>query len=97
MVDSKEARKLIHTEQGKKWLAQFDPLDQEIASSIANNLTLISHNEFERNLVRKITEVAANIIGPVAFFVMREMAKPREVLKEKPYPQMVNVAIPYYE
>ena len=51
MADSTEARKLIHTEQGRKWLAQFDPLDQEIATAIANNLTLVSHNEFERNLV----------------------------------------------
>lgn len=97
MANNTEARKLIHTEQGEKWLAQFDLLDQEIASLIANNLTLISHNEFERNLKIKMAEVSANVDGPIAFFAMREMAKPREVLKGKPDPQPVHVAIPYYD
>ncbi len=97
MANKTEARKLIHTEQGKKWLSQFDVLDQEVASLIANNLTLISHNEFERNLVKKIFAVASDIVGPVAFFAMREMAKQKEVLKGKPYPELVSVAIPYYE
>ena len=61
MTNKTEARKLIHTEQGKKWLSQFDRLDQEVASLIANNLTLISHNEFESNLVKKISEVASSL------------------------------------
>lgn len=60
MSDKTEARKLIYTEQGKKWLSQFDVLDQDIASLIANKLTLISHNEFERNLVMKMSEVASS-------------------------------------
>lgn len=78
-------RKLIHTDQGVEWLAQFDPLDQEIAIAIANNLTLISHNEFERNLVKKIASVVQNIAGTVALFAMREMEKTN------------NLTTPYYE
>lgn len=92
-----ESRKLIHTEQGKKWLAQFEPLDQEIASSIANNLTLISHNEFERNLVSKIKEVTDSISGKVALFAMREMAPKIPILKGKACPVKVYVSTPYYE
>jgi hypothetical protein len=97
MVRHTEARKLIHTEQGKKWLAQFDPLDQEIATLISNNLTLVSHNEFERKLVRKITDVTANIVGTVALFAMREMAPPKRVVDKKPYSNNLYSAVPYYE
>lgn len=97
MVNDIGARKLIHTVQGQKWLSQFDRLDQEIASLIANNLTLISHNEFERNLVLKIADVVDGIVGPVAFFAMREMVEQKEVLKGKSIPQLVRVAVPFYE
>lgn len=97
-----EARKLIHTEQGKRWLAQFGLLDQEIAIAIANNLTLVSHNEFERNLISKIAEVSAIVDGPVAFFAMREMSKPRKITRyhhvdELTIPYEIEVAIPFYE
>ncbi len=91
------SRKLIHSEQGKKWLAQFDLLDQEIASLIANILTLVSHNEFERNLISKIENVVDSISGPVALFAMREMCPPRPVLKGKKFPVEVDVAVPFYK
>ncbi len=97
MTNCMKARKLIQTEQGKKWLAQFDLLDQETASLIANNLTLISHNDFERNLVIKMAEASANIDGTIAFFAMREMAKSKEVLVRKPYSRTAYVVIPYYD
>lgn len=97
MTNDKEARKLIHTKQGKKWLAQFDPLDRETAALISNSLTLVSHNEFERNLIIKIAKVVEEIAGPVALFAVREMAEQKEVLKGKTYPQVVSVATPYYE
>ena len=68
-----DPKKLIHTEQGGKWLRQFDPIDQESAISIANNLTLVSHIEFKRNLRSKLEEVASSIEGSVGFFAIREI------------------------
>lgn len=97
MSSNLEARKLIHTVRGKKWLDQFEPLDQEIASSLANNLTLISHNEFERNLTLKLAHVAESIYGPVAFFAMREMVPRKPVLKGKKIQIEVDVSTPYYQ
>lgn len=75
MSDISDSKKLIHTEQGKKWLAQFDPMDQDIAIAIANNLTLISHVEFERNLLQKLEDIASSIKGDVGFFTVRELKK----------------------
>ncbi len=73
MVDRAEARKLIHTEQGRRWLAQFKPLDKELAIAIANNLTLVSHTEFRRNLLQKLETLAASIEGNVGFYAIREL------------------------
>jgi hypothetical protein len=97
MSGKKEARKLIHTDRGKSWLNQFEPLDQEIASSLANNLTLISHNEFERSLTLKMAQVAESISGPIAFFAMREMVPRKPVIKGNKIPIEVNVSTPYYQ
>lgn len=97
MSSNKEARKLILTKRGKDWLNQFEPLDQEIASSLANNLTLVSHNEFERNLVYRMAEVAKTIPGPIAFFAMREMVPRKPVLKGKKIQTEVYISTPYYQ
>lgn len=70
-----DSEKLIHTEQGKKWLSQFDPMDQGTAISIADNLTLVSQTEFERNLLLKLERLASSIEGSVGFFAVRELKK----------------------
>lgn len=75
MDNAVDAKKLIHTEQGQKWLAQFDFVDQDIAITVANNLTLISHVEFERNLLKKLEEVVSEEKGCVGFFTIRELEK----------------------
>lgn len=82
------ARKLIHTKQGQDWLNQFEPVDQELAILLANNLTLVSHTEFERNLLAKIESVTAKIEGSIGFFSVRELEKekPDEWCIEKPLP-----------
>jgi len=69
------SRSLVHTQQGMRWLSQFDVLDKELAVSIANNLTLVSHIEFERNLIAKIESTAASIPGVVALFAVRELKR----------------------
>lgn len=97
MNDKKLARKLIHTERGIQWLNQFEPLDQEIASSLANNLTLISHNEFERNILLKMAQVAKNISGPIAFFAIRELLPRQPIIKGRNPPNEVYVSTPYYQ
>lgn len=73
MSDPINAKKLIHTKQGQKWLEQFDVLDQDMAIAVANNLTLISHSEFERNLLKKLEEIDYAIVGCVGFFTIREL------------------------
>ena len=82
---SSDSRKLIHTEQGKKWLAQFDPLDQGTAIRLANSLTLVSHTEFRRNLIDKIEEKASEVDGVVALFAIRELDE-LKLLYSKPVP-----------
>lgn len=72
------ARKLVLTEQGKRWVAQFDDMDQGTAILLANSLTLISHTEFRRELEALILGSAANIDGPVALFAVRELPKPTQ-------------------
>lgn len=76
MVESRpDSRRLIFTAQGQKWLAQFDPLDQEAAKLLLNSLTLVSHTEFRRNLETVILEATQNVPGPVALYAVRELAK----------------------
>jgi len=69
------SKKLVHTARGKLWLQQFAPLDQEVAILLANSLTLISHNEFSRNLQKAIQEAASQHDGSVALFAIRELEK----------------------
>lgn len=73
MADIAEARKLIHTEQGRRWLVQFEPLDKELAAAIANNLTLVSHTEFQRNLLQQLENLASSIEGNVGLYAIREL------------------------
>jgi hypothetical protein len=70
-----DARKLIYTQQATIWLDQFDPLDQETAKLLLNSLTLVSHNEFRRNLETLIVESSKELDGPVALYAVREMKK----------------------
>ncbi|WP_441005215.1 phosphoribosyltransferase-like protein [Rhizobium leguminosarum] len=82
------ARKLIYTEQGKRWLRQFDDLDQETAIFLANSLTLVSHTEFRRKLEQNLEEAAADIDGPIAVFAIRELPKtaPEQWMTPQPMP-----------
>lgn len=84
------ARKLILTDQGKRWLRQFDDIDQEAAILLANSLTLISHSEFRRKLEEQVKEAAAEVDGPVALFAVRELPK------EAPEKWMTPAVMPFY-
>ncbi len=75
MSNSINSWELIHTEQGKEWLNQFKSIDQNIASAVVNNLTLVSHTEFERNLLSQLEALASGIKGTVGFFAIRELIK----------------------
>ncbi|WP_182956108.1 hypothetical protein [Aeromonas caviae] len=69
------AKKLIHTKQGKAWLEQFELTDREVAIFVANNLTLVSHTEFERNLLKTLENIASGYGGKIGFFAVRELEK----------------------
>jgi hypothetical protein len=73
--DPLNSKKLVHTKQGRGWLEQFDLRDQNMAIAIANNLVLISHIEFERNLLQTLEEVASGVEGCIGFFAIRELKK----------------------
>jgi len=75
MDDDTASRKLILTQQGQRWLSQFDPLDQDAATLLASSLALVSHNEFRRKLEDQINEAATAVEGPVALFAVRELPK----------------------
>lgn len=88
MDNNTNSKKLIHTDQGKKWLSQFEPLDQELAITVANSLTLISHSEFRRKLESKLQQLASEIDGSVALYAVREIKKQENnnLYEEKPIP-----------
>jgi hypothetical protein len=90
MSNEINSKKLIHTKQGQDWLNQFEPIDQEFAILLANNLTLVSHTEFERNLLAKIEGIASGIEGTVGFFSVRELEK------EKPDERCIEKPLPFY-
>ncbi len=73
MTDKYESRNLLFTERGRKWLKQFASVDSELAEKLVSSLTLVSHNEFERNLTALIEIRAEEIEGPVALFAVREI------------------------
>lgn len=73
MNNISNSEKLIYIKQGRKWLDQFDSMDKGTAISIANNLTLVSHIEFERNLLSKLENLVSSIKGSVGLFVVREL------------------------
>lgn len=73
MTKHPDAKILIHTERGQNWLAQFDIRDRELAGKVAKSLILISHNEFERNLINLIEENAKYISGTIALYSIREI------------------------
>lgn len=93
----KEARKLIYTDRGKIWLDQFDYIDQEVACLLVNNLTLVSHNEFERNIVKTINNIVDRESGVVAFFAMRELEPMTKQARGKRFHKIVDVSRPYYD
>ena len=64
---------ILLTERGVAWLKQFHAEDREIAERLVNSLTLVSHTEFERALVRLIISKANSLTGPVALYAAREM------------------------
>ena len=90
MRNSLNAKKLIHTKEGQEWLSQFDLTDQETAILLVNNLTLVSHIEFERNLRSKLENIALGIKGTVGFFAVRELKR------EKTNAGFDERVIPYY-
>ena len=90
MSNDINAKKLIHTKQGQDWLSQFEPVDQELAILLSNNLTLVSHTEFERNLLAKLESISSNIKGSVGFFSVREL------MKETPDECGIAMAVPFY-
>lgn len=73
-----DARKLIYTQQGEKWLNQFEELDREAAKLLLNSLTLVSHTEFRRNLENLIMQASAKFDGPVGLYAVRELKKQKD-------------------
>lgn len=66
-------QRLLSTARGRQWLSQFELADQEIARKAVRSLTLVSHNEFERNLISLVEKHAAEENGLVALFAVREI------------------------
>jgi hypothetical protein len=59
---------LALTVRGATWLNQFESGDRETAKALLAELTLISHNEFERALTSLIIAEGCELRGPVALY-----------------------------
>lgn len=64
---------LLLTEQGERWIRNFDEADRAVARELASALVLVSHNEFERRLTALVLEIAQTVAGPVALYGAREI------------------------
>lgn len=71
MINKNE--KLLYTERGQQWLSQFSPEDIECAERLVASLTLVSHIEFERNLLLMLEGFLKDSDGSVALFSVREV------------------------
>ncbi|MGC0110531.1 phosphoribosyltransferase-like protein [Ralstonia pseudosolanacearum] len=63
------------TQRYISWISQFDQRDQPLAESLARKLTLVSHTEFERKILRLIESEAQRFGSPVALYAIRELDK----------------------
>lgn len=67
------AERLLYTERGKAWLAQFGAADQEAVRKLVISLTLVSHSEFERVTQHALENASAESEYPIGFFAVREV------------------------
>jgi hypothetical protein len=72
MPTATDSGQLSVTPRGSAWLEQFDLRDRDAARTILSELTLVSHNEFERSLTKLIVEETKSLRGKVALFATRE-------------------------
>ena len=56
-----DSNQLSLTSRGAAWVEQFDSKDREAARTMLNELTLVSHNEFERALTKLILDQAKKL------------------------------------
>lgn len=68
-----ENKSLIYTERCSEWLKQFEYGDKECASKFVRCLTLVSHNEFERNILCAVEKLIGDSNGTVALYPIREV------------------------
>lgn len=73
MSSKSSADKLLFTQRGQAWFKQIDQSDKSCVEAMIRNLTLVSHNEFERGLVKIIFDAASNFGHPIALFAIREI------------------------
>jgi len=66
---------ILETPRGKKWLAQFDPLDLDAAVRLVTSLELVSGREIEEGLLLLLESLAARLTRPIALFATRELRK----------------------
>ena len=67
------AKLLLLTEQGERWLKNFEESDRGVARDLGSALVLISHNAFERGITALINQAAENVEGPIALYAAREI------------------------
>lgn len=79
---SATANHLLLTEQGERWLRNFEESDRGIARDLASALLLVSHNAFEREITALINQVAEGIDGPIALYAAREVESDCRILDE---------------
>lgn len=63
---------LLITERGRAWLEQFAESDRPLVRQLAEMLSLVSIQEFERALQQAILKYSGENEGPIALYAVRE-------------------------
>lgn len=75
MYEDLVSEKLLYTERGQKWINQFENGDRANAEKLVKGLSLVSHNEFERSLLKQVEGMLEKEEGVVALFAVREVER----------------------
>ncbi len=86
------AEALLYTDRGKRWLAQFDERDKEIAEKVITSLTLVSHSEFEHVIQVSLEKLASENEPPIAFYAVREVDKQKSYFESYTDPSTGAIA-----
>lgn len=76
---------LSKTDEGIKWLSQFNVTDQVLACELLDAIKLIKHDEFVESIRQRIIDKTSDVKGMVALYAEREVRKGKYKIPNRLY------------